>query len=209
MKWGVTRIHPLRPGLVALCCLLLAALPALAQTRPITPACRQQCNALGRDLASNPPAVQACLIRCQAGSDFTRGINAAPRRALGTAAPAPPASSGTWGVLYAATPPNGATGLSQGQRDRNQAHMEAERACAARASAHCRPLAEAGPGECVAAAQAGRVAGLIRTSDPRTFQVTLVEYGKGNTPAEAARAAIAACSGRGQCEVVATACGSW
>jgi hypothetical protein len=86
--------------------------------------------------------------------------------------------------------------------------MEAARACAARAGAHCRPLAEAGPGECVAVVQAGRVTGFMRTSDPRTFQVTLVEHGKGNDAAEAGRAAVAACSGRGQCEVVTTVCAS-
>jgi hypothetical protein len=107
---------------------------------------------------------------------------------LGTTV-ATPASNGTWAVAYAATPPNGATGTSQGQRDRTQAHMEAARACAARAGAHCRPLAEAGPGECLAIAQAGRVTGLVRTSDPRTFQVTLVEYGKGTDAATANRAA--------------------
>jgi hypothetical protein len=48
----------------------------------------------------------------------------------------------------------------------------------------------------------------MRTSDPRTFQVTLVEYGKGGNAAEAGRAALAACSGRGQCELVATVCAS-
>ena len=205
---GVTRLLAPWPGLVVLLALCCALAPAAAQTRLFTPACRQQCNAPGRDLASNPPAVQACLIRCQAGSDFTRGVNAAPRRALGTPVPAPAASTGTWGVIYAATPPNPATGTSQGQRDRNTAHMEAERACAAQAGTHCRPLAEAGPGECVAAAQAGRITGLLRTSDPRTFQVTLVEYGKADDAAGAGRAALAACSGRGQCSVVATACGS-
>ncbi len=186
---------------------LLLAVPAWAQPRPITPACRQECNAPARDLAANPPAVQACLIRCQAGSDFTRGINAAPRRALGTTVATAP-TSGTWAVAYAATPPNGATGTSHGLHDRNQAHMEAERACAARAGARCRPLAEAGPGECLAIAQAGRVTGLVRTTDPRTFQVTLVEYGKAPDAAAAGRAAVSACSGRGQCEVVATVCGS-
>ncbi len=202
----VAAAHSLGVALLFLLLALPMAWPAGAQTRPITPACRQQCNPPARDLAANPPAVQACLIRCQAGSDFTRGVNAAPRRALGTTV-ATPASSGTWAVAYAATPPNGATGTSQGQRDRNQAHMEAERACAARAGAHCRPLAEAGPGECLAIAQAGRVTGLMRTSDPRTFQVTLVEYGKGEDAAAAGRAALSACSGRAQCEVVATACG--
>jgi hypothetical protein len=205
----VTHISIPRPGLAMLLLLLLAvplAAPAWAQTRIIAPACRQQCNAPARELAANPPAVQACLIRCQAGSDFTRGMNAAPRRALGTTVATAP-TSGTWAVIYAATPPNGTTGTSQGLHDRNQAHMEAERACAARAGSHCRPLAEAGPGECVAASQAGRVTGLMRTADPRTFQVTLVEYGKGADPAEAGRAAMAACSGRAQCELVTTVCG--
>ncbi len=203
---AVTRIPPPLRRLAVLL-LLLPALPAMAQTRPIALACRQQCNAPARELAANPPAVQACLIRCQAGSDFTRGVNAAPRRALGTPVASAP-SHGTWAVVYAATPPNGATGTSHGLHDRNQAHMEAERACAARAGAHCRPLAEAGPGECVAVAQAGRVTGLVRTSDPRTFQVTLVEYGKGSDAAQAERAAIAACSGRGECELVVTVCAS-
>ena len=198
----------LRPlGLALLLMSPPLAASAWAQPRPITPACRQQCNAPGRDLVSNPPAVQACLIRCQAGSDFTRGVNAAPRRALGTAV-ATPQGSGTGAVAYAATPPNSATGTSQGLRDRNQAHMEAERACAARAGGHCRPLGEAGPGECLAISQAGRVTGLMRTADPRSFQVTLVEYGKGSDAAEANRAALAACSGRGQCELVTTVCGS-
>ena len=155
----------------------------------------------------HPPAIQVCLIRCQAGSDFARTVNAAPRRALGVTTAAP-ASIGSYGVIYAATPPGSATGVSQGQRDRNLAHMAAERACASLARARCTPLAEAAPGECVAAAQASRTTGLVRTTDPRTFQVTLVAHGKGAVPAEAERAAIAACAGRGQCEVVATACGA-
>ena len=207
MKAAVTRTSILLPCLAVLLLALPLGPPPWAQTRIITPACRQQCEAPARELAANPPAVQACLIRCQAGSDFTRGVNAAPRRALGTTVASAP-TSGTWAVVYAATPPNGATGTSQGLHDRNQAHMEAERACAARAGAHCRPLAEAAPGECVAVSQAGRVTGLMRTADPRTFQVTLVEYGKGADAAQAGRAALAACSGRAQCEVVATVCAS-
>lgn len=186
--------------------LLLLAAPAGADTRAYSQACRQQCSAASPQLAANPPPVQACLIRCQAGSDFTRGVNQGPRRTVAASVPALPA--GSWGVIYAAVPPSPAYGASQGQRDRNLAHVEAERACSSRAQGNCRPLAEAGPGECVAIAQAGRVTGLVRTADPRTWQVSLVEYGKGQDKPEAERQALMNCGVRGQCEVVAVACGS-
>ncbi len=189
--------------------LLLAvtlALPASAQTRSFSAACRQQCNAVAGELAANPTPVQACLVRCQAGSDYTRGINAAPARAQASGRPVQAATpAGSWAVIYAALPPGSTVGTSV-QADRNQAHAEAERACFGRNQAPCRLLGEAGPGECVAAAQAGRTVGLVRTSDPRTFQVSVVEYGKAATKAEAERVAVANCSGRGQCELVISVC---
>ncbi len=187
--------------------LLAVLLPgmALAQNRSFTPACRAQCNPTSSNLADNAPAIQACLIRCQAGSDFTRGTNAAPRRVA--SAPATPATTGTWAVIYAAPLPHAALGVSQDQADRNLAHMNAQRSCDEARLGNCRVLAEAGPGQCLAAVHAGQVFGLFRTADRRTFQVTLVEYGKGATQAEADRTALGACNGRGNCEIVARACG--
>ena len=185
------------------------AWPASAQTRSISPACRQQCNAVAADLASNPPAAQVCLLRCQAGADYTRGINAAPARAQASSRPAQPAATpaGSWAVIYAALPPGSAVG-SAVQADRNQAHAEAERACFALNHAPCRLLADAGPGECVAVAQAGRTVGLVRTSDPRTFQASVVDYGKAASKAEAERVAVANCGSRGKCELVLSVCGA-
>jgi hypothetical protein len=211
----VAQLHRLSPGTAAMTKLaglllsLLLALPASAQSQRYVENCRQLCNAPARELSANPPAVQACMIRCQAGNDFnnprSRGMNSGTGRPV---AGASQGASGSWAVIYAATPPNAATGVSQGQADRNQAHLEANRACAAQAGVNCRVLGEAGPGKCIAAVQAGRTVGLVRTSDPRTFQVTLVDYGQGDTQAAADSAALRSCSGRGQCEVVARACGS-
>lgn len=188
------------------------AMPALAQTQPRSRAaedCRALCNAPSRQLGANPPAVQACLIRCRAGSEFSRnrGLNSGAGRPVRVAAAAAPV--GRWGAIYVATPPNSALGASQDQPDRTHAHDHAARTCADHAmGVPCRLLAEARPGECVAAAQSGHNVGLVRTSDPRTFQVAFVEYGRAGNPADAQQAALMACAGRGSCEVVATVCGS-
>jgi hypothetical protein len=200
----------MRATLVLLLSLLLA-LPAQAQAPSrsrVAEDCRATCNPVARELSANPPAVQACLIRCQAGNDFsqTRGLNTGTGRAVrGGGGP----QGGGYAAIYVATPPNSAYGSSQAVPDRNQAHAEADRACTSRAmGGRCRMLAEARPGECVAAVQSGRNVGLVRTSDPRSFQVSFVDFGRGASPAEAEQAALQACFGRGSCEVVATACGS-
>lgn len=78
-------------------------------------ACRRQCQATSPDRAMNPPAVQACLLRCTAGeSHLSRQHQRGTAEATGrgtTAAPTPPLAAGVpsnWpprGAPAAVTPP--------------------------------------------------------------------------------------------------------
>ncbi|RYJ01222.1 MAG: hypothetical protein EON47_11470, partial [Acetobacteraceae bacterium] len=97
----LARLRPV--GLVLL--VLGMADRAAAQTVTVSPACVRQCGAASGTVRSNPPEVQACLIRCNAGQAFERSAGrAAPRRG---ASPAPPVPYGVARPAYAPPPPAG------------------------------------------------------------------------------------------------------
>lgn len=73
---------------------------AVAQTVTVSPVCVRQCNAASGTVRSNPPEMQACLIRCNAGQAF--------ERSAGRAAPPPrgaPPGRGTAPVPYGVARP--------------------------------------------------------------------------------------------------------
>lgn len=84
----------LPPGLALLAFGMSGA--AVAQTVAVAPVCVRHCNAASGTVRSNPPDVQACLIRCNAGQAFERNAGRAappPRGApvpYGVARPVPP-----------------------------------------------------------------------------------------------------------------------
>jgi hypothetical protein len=213
-----------RPTL-ALGLALLAAVvsphPVRAQGAPPV-ACFQQCGAPFRTLQANPPAMQACLIRCRAASEFSAQQNQRPLRGQATRPAATPYSSGRgtpvatgptagtpaqWGAIYAATPPAAAVSIVAG-RERNLAHTQADSQCRATARGDCRLLTEFSSG-CGAAAQAVRSLSIVPSNHPSTYRVIYVAAGTGPSRSDAERAAVANCSSRdpeATCRVVSTAC---
>ena len=177
--------------------------------------CFAQCNA-APVMTANPPAVQACLIRCRAGAEFNASSRRGPQaagRGVAVASVAPAASHGAapasrWGAIYAAAPPAVAVGVSQGSTDRTMVHVRAENECRARGRSDCRLLTEFSSG-CGAAAHATRVIGLLATSDTSTQRVSFIAAGTGASRADAERSAISVCNSRdptATCRIVATAC---
>lgn len=226
------------PGMAGLALLLgtaawLLPLPAPAQTAVAGGACLRQCGAASSQIRENRPEQQACLIRCQAAQDFTRqaepahpaagrpparpgmastaprgmapGAVSSPVRPVLAAQAAPRA--GSWGAAYLAPAPSHRFGLSVGMGDRMAAHGQAQAACTAGATL-CRPALEFAEA-CGAIAQSRHPLGLVRTSDPSTFQVTFAAAGAAATQEAAEAAALAECRLRdraSQCMVVASAC---
>lgn len=193
---------------------LLAPAGARAQGTIAPPACLRGCEAATAIIRSNPPPVQACLIRCAAGLQFQReaGRIAATGRGLPPAGPSLAAfqgqAGGRSGAVYLAPAPSAGFGLAYGLADRIAAHGQAERQCRARGDA-CRPALEFAD-RCGAVAQARRSNGLVRTADPGTYTVTFAAGGAGPTLQAAEGQALAGCAGRDRtatCEVVASGCG--
>lgn len=180
---------------------------ALAQGQPPA-ACLSSCGAL--TAAGNPPAVQACLIRCRAAAEFSAGNRRGPQ-STGRGVPVAqvsPVAQGRWGAIYAAPPPSVAVGISHGAGDRTMVHVRAESECRARGRTDCRLLTEFSNG-CGAAAQATRAVGLVQTTDSSTSRVSFIAAGTGANRADAERSAISVCSSReptANCRIVASAC---
>lgn len=229
-------------AVVLLAGLMSAPLPAAAQSgfqaqqsggkAVDSIACRRQCNAASPDRAMNPPATQACLLRCSAGERHLQRQNqrgtpeatgrgsAAPAAGAGLAAGVPSiwpprqAEAGSMPpgralVAYAGQPPGRGLAISA-PIERMAAHRGAETECfRLNNNSACRLLVETRD-RCLAISMGIRSNGLVVTSDPRTYTITYFGSGAGGDQATAEAAAIRDCQGRptpGQsCRIAAVRC---
>ncbi|NKC29418.1 DUF4189 domain-containing protein [Falsiroseomonas selenitidurans] len=182
---------------------LLPAVPLAAQTSQAAPslACRRQCEAQTPDRATNPRALQVCLLRCSAGeAHLARQRRAGTPEATGqgSAPRGQGAAAGRRGravVAYAGALPHPGLAVSR-YVERQAAHRAAETECFRRnGNRPCRLLVETEE-RCVAVARAIRPLGLVLTQDPASYSVVYYAVGTGSSATAAQQAAMRDCNGR-------------